>query len=163
MQYMTTNQPSPAFIGASWAVLFIGVVSYCFGLWNAKMMLNEKGFYFAVLCLGLYSAVSLQKTIRDRMEGIPTSRMYYMISWFALIVAVALELVGLWNVALTLSEKGFYLIAFTMSLFASITVQKNVRDVQQAIENDYGTEQIEHNSERNSILQSPFRRKEEEE
>ena len=35
---------------------------------------------------------------------------------------------GLWNATLTLSEKGFYGMAFTLSLFAAITVQKNTRD-----------------------------------
>jgi uncharacterized membrane protein YiaA len=36
--------------------------------------------------------------------------------------------IGLWNSSLTLSEKGFYAMAFLLSLFASITVQKNTRD-----------------------------------
>ena len=29
---------------------------------------------------------------------------------------------------LSLSEKGFYMMAFTMSLFAAVTIQKNTRD-----------------------------------
>ncbi len=168
---MSNNQPTPAFIGASWSVMMIGVLAYCFGLWNAQMMLNEKGYYFAVLCLGLYSAISLQKTIRDRAEDIATSNLYYMISWTALIIAILLELVGLWNSSLSMSEKGFYLMAFTMSLFASITIQKNVRDMQQA--NSIPTlphtpnKAIQPNGakvpnpqsvEKNNILQSPFRR-----
>ncbi len=163
---MANNQPTAAYIGASWAVMLIGVLSYCFGLWNAQtMMLNEKGYYFAMLLLGVYSAISLQKTIRDRAEGIPTSNQYYLISWVALIVAVAMQLIGLWNANLSMSEKGFYLMTFTMSLFASITIQKNVRDLKDAeYDDDYG--QIGHtpsmpvldNEERQSILQSPFRR-----
>jgi len=36
--------------------------------------------------------------------------------------------VGLWNTDLTLSEKGFYAMAFTLSMFAAIAVQKNTRD-----------------------------------
>ncbi|MDO4896115.1 MAG: YiaA/YiaB family inner membrane protein [Moraxella sp.] len=47
------------------------------------MMLNEKSYYLAVLALGLYSAISLQKTIRDKAENIPVSGMYYGISWGA--------------------------------------------------------------------------------
>ena len=73
-------QPTPAYIGASWAVMLIGVLAFGFGLLNATMQLNEKGYYFAVLCLGLYAAISLQKTIRDRAEDIPTTQLYYMIS-----------------------------------------------------------------------------------
>jgi uncharacterized membrane protein YiaA len=36
----------------------------------------------------------------------------------------------LWNADLLLSEKGFYGMAFLLSLFAAIAVQKNTRDVQ---------------------------------
>jgi uncharacterized membrane protein YiaA len=41
-----------------------------------------------------------------------------------------LLVIGLWNADLFLSEKGFYGMAFTLSLFAAIAVQKNIRDVQ---------------------------------
>lgn len=160
------TQPTAAYIGASWAVMLIGVLAYMFGLFNAAMQLNEKGYYFAVMCLGLYAAISLQKTIRDKSEGIPTTNLYYMISWAALFVSVALIVVGLFNAQLSLSEKGFYMMAFTMSLFGAITIQKNIRDVANA-RGVIGTPQITHNpntpinqtfEERSSILQSPFRR-----
>jgi len=36
--------------------------------------------------------------------------------------------VGLWNATLLLSEKGFYGLAFFLSLFGAVAVQKNVRD-----------------------------------
>ena len=36
--------------------------------------------------------------------------------------------IGLWNAELTLAEKGFYSMAYLLSLFAAITVQKNTRD-----------------------------------
>src|SRR5690625_6471595 len=56
------GEPTAAFKGASWAALLIGVTAYLLGLFNATTMeLNEKGYYFAVLVFGLYSAVSLQK------------------------------------------------------------------------------------------------------
>ena len=35
-------KPTPAFIGASWVALGIGLISYCIGLWNAEMQLSEK-------------------------------------------------------------------------------------------------------------------------
>lgn len=60
------------------------------------------------------------------------SQLYYMISWSALITAIILMAVGLWNATLSLSEKGFYTLAFTMSSFAVITIQKNMRDLQNA-------------------------------
>lgn len=123
------SKPTPAFIGASWMALLTGMVSYCVGLWNADMLLNEKGYYFTILLFGLFSVISVQKAVRDRLEGIPVTDMYYGISWFTTIIAIILLIVGLWNADLELSEKGFYAIAFLLSLFSAIAVQKNTRDV----------------------------------
>ena len=132
------GEPTSAFKGASWAALLVGVASYLIGLFNANMELNEKGYYFAVLVFGLYSAISLQKAVRDKDEGIPVTNIYYGISWFALIVSIALMAIGLYNAgSIVLSEKGFYGMAFVLSLFAAITVQKNIRDTQRAREKDW--------------------------
>jgi uncharacterized membrane protein YiaA len=129
------GEPTPAFIGASWAALLIGVSAYFIGLFNAAMQLNEKGYYFAVLIFGLYAAVSLQKAVRDKDEGIPVTNIYYGISWLALIVSISLMGIGLYNAgSIDLSEKGFYGMSFVLSLFAAITVQKNIRDTQRARE-----------------------------
>ena len=127
---LAAYKPTTAYVGTSWAVMLVGVLAYLMGLWNAQsMLLNEKGYYFAILALGLYSAISLQKTLRDRAEGIPTTNLYYLISWAALAVSIALIAIGLMNASgLSLSEKGFYMMAFTMSLFAAVTIQKNTRD-----------------------------------
>lgn len=130
MEKSHSQQPSMAFVGASWAALLLGTVAYMAGLWNANMQLNEKGYYFAVLVLGLYAAISLQKVVRDRIEGIPVTGIYYGISWVALFIGVALLAVGLFNATLQLSEKGFYVMAFLLALFGAITVQKNTRDIQ---------------------------------
>jgi len=72
--------------------------------------------------------VSLQKTIRDKAEGIKTSSMYQTLSWASSGFAIALLAIGLYNAELALSEKGFYAMAYVLSLFAAVTVQKNVRD-----------------------------------
>ena len=122
------QQTSPAFIGASWVALLIGIVAFNVGLWNAQMALNEKGYYFTVLMFGLFAAISVQKSVRDRLEGIAVTNLYYGISWFSVLLTVLLLTVGLWNATLTLSEKGFYAMAFVLSLFAAIAVQKNTRD-----------------------------------
>ncbi|MYN37953.1 hypothetical protein GTP55_01045 [Duganella sp. FT109W] len=50
-------------------------------------------------------------------------------SWLALIAGALTYMAGLWNAQLALSEKGFYGMAFLISLFAAVTVQKNVRDL----------------------------------
>lgn len=103
------GEPTAAFKGASWAALLVGVAAYLIGLFNATMELNEKGYYFAILIFGLYASVSLQKAVRDKEEGIPVTNIYYGISWVALIVAISLMGIGLYNAgSIVLSEKGFY-------------------------------------------------------
>lgn len=121
-------KPSSAFVGASWAALLIGILAYCIGLWNAEMQLNEKGYYFTILLFGLFSVISVQKAVRDKLEDIPVTSIYYSISWFTTITSIVLLVIGLWNADLLLSEKGFYGISFTLSLFAAIAAQKNTRD-----------------------------------
>jgi uncharacterized membrane protein YiaA len=121
-------KPTGAFIGASWFALLLGVTGYCIGLWNATMGLNEKGYYFTILLFGLFAVISVQKSVRDRSEGLAVTDLYYGISWFATIAAMVLLTIGLWNADLARSEKGFYAMAFCLSLFSSIAVQKNTRD-----------------------------------
>lgn len=123
------QKPTAAFVGASWTALLIGMTAYCIGLWNASMELNEKGYYFTILLFGLFSVISVQKAVRDKMENIQVTEMYYGISWFTSIAAIVLLIIGLWNADLELSEKGFYGMSFTLSLFAAIAVQKNTRDI----------------------------------
>lgn len=123
------QRPTGAFVGASWAALVVGASVYIIGLWNANMQLNEKGYYFTVLMYGLFAAVSLQKTVRDRLEGIPVTGIYFGLCWVSLVMAVSLLSVGLWNAALGSSEKGFYAMAFLLSLFGAVAVQKNIRDL----------------------------------
>lgn len=129
---MSVQKPSKAFYLASVVALITGAAAYIIGLLNADMLLNEKGYYFAVFLFGLFSAVSVQKTVRDKMEGIKTTRIYLIICWAGMASSTALLVIGLVNANLLLSEKGFYGMAFVLSLFAAITVQKNVRDNQQA-------------------------------
>ena len=127
----TTNgfKPTPAYIGAAWVSLGVGLIAYCIGLWNSDMLLNEKGYYFTIILFGLFSAISVQKCVRDRSEGIEVTDIYYGLSWFTTIAALILLVVGLRNADLALSEKGFYGMSFTLALFSSISVQKNTRDL----------------------------------
>lgn len=130
MEKKIINKPSAAFIGSSWTALITGMSAYLIGLWNARTMsLSETGYYFTLLMFGLFSAVSLQKSVRDREDGVPTTNIYYGICWFSLLLSVLLIAIGLWNARITLSEKGFYAMSFLLSLFAVVAVQKNVRDV----------------------------------
>ena len=93
------------------------------------MELNEKGYYFTVLMFGLFAAISVQKAVRDQIEGIPVTNLYYGLAWFATILSIILLTVGLWNAELEKSEKGFYAMSFVLSMFSAIAVQKNTRDM----------------------------------
>lgn len=127
------QKPSNAFIAASWIALGTGMTGFITGLWNAEMMLNEKGYYFTVLMFALFAVVSLQKSVRDRLEGLAVTDIYYGLCWFASMLSIILLVVGLWNTGLLPSEKGFYAFSFLLSLFGAVTVQKNTRDLNNAL------------------------------
>lgn len=130
MSTANAQKTSGAFIAASWIALGTGMLGFIIGLWRSEMLLSEKGYYFTVLMYGLFAAVSVQKSVRDRLEGIPVTAIYYGISWFSTILAIVLLVVGLWNATLLPSEKGFYAFAFLLGIFGAIAVQKNTRDMQ---------------------------------
>lgn len=122
------QKTSVAFIAASWVALGAGTVGFIVGLARAEMLLNEKGYYFTVLMFGLFGVVSLQKSVRDRLENLPVTNIYYGICWFGTLLSIALLTIGLVNATILPSEKGFYAFAFLLALFGAISVQKNTRD-----------------------------------
>ena len=123
------NRPTSAFIAASWVALLAGAVGFMIGLWNANMPLHEKGYYLVILLYGLFSADSLQKTIRDQLEEIAVTTIYYGLCWVSMAVCIVLLLISLWNADITMSEKGFYIMSFLLSLFGVVATQKNIRDL----------------------------------
>ena len=90
---------------------------------------NEKGYYLTILRYGSFAAVPLQKYVRDRMDGIRVTSLYFGLCWISAGICVLLLAAGLWNATLAPSEKGFYGMSYLLSLFAAVAVQKNVRDV----------------------------------
>ena len=132
MTQSTPTRPTAAFVGASWLALLAGSLAFVIGLWNALLALSEKGFYLTLLLYGLFAAVSLQKCVRDRIEGISVSGIYFALSWISVGATLVLLSTGLWNAGLAPSEKGFYAMAFALSLFSAVAVQKNVRDLEAA-------------------------------
>ncbi len=126
---MTALKPSNAFIAASWVALGIGIIGFLVGLWRSDLLLNEKGYYFTVIMFGLFAVISVQKTVRDRLENLPVTDIYYGLCWFATILSIVLLVVGLWNAEMLPSEKGFYAFSFLLALFGAIAVQKNIRDL----------------------------------
>ncbi|AWG20271.1 hypothetical protein FFWV33_01375 [Flavobacterium faecale] len=122
------QKTSNAFIAASWVALGTGMTGYLIGLWRSEMALNEIGYYFTILMFGLFAVISLQKSVRDRLEGYPVTDIYYGLCWFSTLLSIALLIIGLINATLLPSEKGFYAFAFLLALFGAIAVQKNTRD-----------------------------------
>jgi uncharacterized membrane protein YiaA len=123
-----TQKPSFAFVAASWAAFGTGIVGYFAGLFRSTLYLSEKGYYFTIIMFGLFSVISVQKSVRDRLEGIPVTDLYYGISWFCTVLSIVLLTIGLWNANMWGSEKGFYAFSFILSLFGVIAIQKNTRD-----------------------------------
>jgi len=78
---------------------------------------------------GLFAVVSVQKSVRDKLENLPVTEIYYGLCWFATILSVVLLIIGLWNAVMLPSEKGFYAFSFLLALFGAIAVQKNIRDL----------------------------------
>lgn len=122
------QKTSNAFIAASWVALLTGLIGYLVGLWRAELVLSEKGYYFTILMFGLFAVISLQKSVRDRLEGLQVTDIYYGLSWFSTILSIVLLVIGLWNADLLPSEKGFYAFAFILATFGVVAVQKNTRD-----------------------------------
>lgn len=122
-------RPTSAFIGVSWIALLLGSAVYLMGLWNSSMALNEKGYYFVLLMYGMFATVSLQKSVRDRLEGQRVSNQYYAIAWASVGICVVLLGFSLVRATLEMSEKGFFAMAYLMCLFGVTAVQKNTRDM----------------------------------
>lgn len=124
-----TQKPSFAFIAASWVAFGTGLIGYFTGIFsNQHLQLSEKGYYFTVIMFGLFSVISVQKSVRDKLEGIPVTDIYYGISLFCTILSIALLVIGLWNANMWGSEKGFFAFSFVLALFGVIAIQKNTRD-----------------------------------
>ena len=110
------GKPTGAFVGAAWAALALSVVVYFVSLWRADMDPFEKGFFLGSFFFGLVSAVGLQKSVRDRHEGVPVTSIYLAVSWLGLGISLAMLAWGLWNSPLLPSENGLYGMTFALSL-----------------------------------------------
>lgn len=110
---------------------FIGTIAaYCIGLYNAELLLSEKGLYLMLLVMSVFTVVSVQKNIRDKLESIPVSEAMHKAAYGVLGLSLTVFAVSINNVELSLSEKGFFIISFLSSLYTSLVIQKNVRDLE---------------------------------
>ena len=69
---MSSQQPSPAFIGASWIALVAGMGAFMMGLFNAAMPLNEKGYYFIIFMYGLFRPFCCKRVCATGSKAFPS-------------------------------------------------------------------------------------------
>jgi hypothetical protein len=131
--------PSLARHGLRSLLVYVLIIS-AYGTLTCSSM--KKAIISQCLCSDYSLPFSVQKAVRDQLEGIPVTNLYYGLAWFATILCVVLMTVGLWNADLLLSEKGFYAMSFILSIFAAIAVQKNTRDSRIAGDKDNNTEKL---------------------
>lgn len=123
------GKPTPAIVGAAWFVLALGCLVYGISLWRANMDQFEKAFLLATLLFGLVSAVTLQKAVRDRHEGVPVTSIFIGVSWLGMLISLGFLGWGAWNLDVLPSEIGTYAMSYVVAVFGVIIVQKNVRDL----------------------------------
>lgn len=58
----------------------------------------------------------------------PPTAAFIGASWIALLIGAVTYNIGLWNASMPLASKGFYFVILMYGLFASVSVQKTVRD-----------------------------------
>jgi uncharacterized membrane protein YiaA len=59
------QQVTGMYVGMCWISLITSVVLLAAGLWNATLLLSEKGFYGMSFVLVLFAIVAVQKNVRD--------------------------------------------------------------------------------------------------
>jgi uncharacterized membrane protein YiaA len=53
------------YIGIAWFALLASLVLLAVGLWNADLLLSEKGFYGVSFAMSLFAVIAVQKNVRD--------------------------------------------------------------------------------------------------
>ncbi|MCU1405847.1 MAG: hypothetical protein JWQ43_2150, partial [Glaciihabitans sp.] len=53
------------YIGIAWFSLVASLTLLSVGLWNADMLLSEKGFYGVSFAMSLFAVIAVQKNVRD--------------------------------------------------------------------------------------------------
>lgn len=53
------------YYGIAWFCVLASLILLAVGLWNAEMLLSEKGFYGVSMAMALFAATAVQKNIRD--------------------------------------------------------------------------------------------------
>lgn len=114
------NTSGVLYTRAAKIALPVGILVYATGLWPICPTLSEKGYYIALLALGLFSVVVYVHLRRHQCFSAK------MKTWCQLMLLVSMGLlaVGLWNEPITLSQRLIYFIAWVISLIAMTVCSK---------------------------------------
>lgn len=53
------------YMGIAWFALVSSLILLAIGLWNADLLLSEKGFYGISFAMSLFAVIAVQKNVRD--------------------------------------------------------------------------------------------------
>lgn len=53
------------YYGLCWVACIAAVLLLTIGLWNANLLLSEKGFYAMSFLLSIFAVIAVQKNVRD--------------------------------------------------------------------------------------------------
>lgn len=123
------GKPTGAFVGASWAALVLGASVYTVSFLLVDVEPLERGFLLGAFFFGIVGPIGVQKLVRDRHEGVSVTSLGLGVSWFGPVIGIAMLAWGLWNSGRPPSESGLFGMAFAMTVFANMVVQKNTSDL----------------------------------
>ncbi|MDF3826746.1 MULTISPECIES: YiaA/YiaB family inner membrane protein [unclassified Pseudocitrobacter] len=96
-------------------VLCAGVILYVVCLWGDCPQLTDKGYFLAVLVLGVFTVLTYQRLSgKEKDEG-----RFAGLCRFVLLLATGLMLVGIWNLPLSLTEKGLSVLAWFAAMYGA--------------------------------------------
>lgn len=96
-------------------VLCIGVFLYVVCLWGDCPQLTDKGYFLAVLVLGMFTVLTYQRlSAKEKNE-----ERFAGLCRFVLLLATGLILVGIWNLPLSLAEKGLTVIGWFAAMYGA--------------------------------------------
>lgn len=122
--------PTGAWQGVSWFAFGLGAVVFLYSVWYAPgITVGERYFLYTAALFSLYGCVGVSKVVRDRVEGIPVTPLFYGLSFVAAIapfVLVAYNMV--FDSTLPATTRALLGMAYALTAYATLGIAKNERD-----------------------------------
>lgn len=122
---------SKEFYFLTWIAFILAFSFTLVAIWNTEWILVEKGFYTIVIGWITFSAFSLVKTLRDKMEGVKVTGEYIFLTWASTLASFAIGMIAIWNTEWQLVEKGYYWLGIIFITYTSFALSKEIRDRQE--------------------------------